>query len=216
MNIPGTRRTFRPRDESVKIDRLKLLGEIWSESRQEAKRLVRKWQRRYVETMAAFLSRMEVPVVLAWISTRAADAWSVDNLDNSPDFAPFPQLVDGQMVRELAPGCAEFVEVSRDEGLPYGFTSRFTGERCPVMRPNGELQWNNVYYLSASAGLEISTRLKMRAGRGIVRVAPHRGRLPCVVSERFIVVPKTFFGTKSLSSAETDFASINRMPLRFA
>ena len=157
---PGTRRTFRSENESVKIDRLKLLGEIWSESPQEAKRLARKWQRRYVEVMTAFLARIRVPVVLAWISTRAADAWSVDNLDTSANFGPFPQLVDGQMVRELVPGCAEFVEVSSDEGLPYGFTSRFTGERCPVMRPNGKLQWNNDYYPSASAGVEISTRLK--------------------------------------------------------
>ncbi len=157
---PGTRRTFRPHDQNVKIDRLKLLAEIWTESRQEAKRLARKWQSRYVEMMTAFLNRIEVPVVLTWISARSADDWSADRLDMEADFGHFPQLVDGEMVRTLAPLCAAFVDVSSDNGLPYGFTSRFTEEKCPVLRPNGTLLWKNDYYPSAAAGAEVSAKLR--------------------------------------------------------
>jgi hypothetical protein len=156
---PGTRRTVRPEDTSKKVDRLKLLGEIWLDSRQEATRLVRKWQRRYVDMMATFLGGIEVPVVLAWISTRAPGAWSADRLEVTADFGPFPQLVDDQMVGEVAPLCAGFVEISRDDGLPYGFTSRFTGEKCPVMRPNGNLLWKNDYYPSTSAGVQVSSKI---------------------------------------------------------
>jgi len=157
---PGTRMTFVPGDPPVKIDRLKLLRNIWSESREEAKRLARKWQSRYVEMMTDFLGRIEVPVVLTWISTRSADDWSADHLNDSEECGAFPQLVDGAMVRAIAPLCAEFVEVSHDAGLPYGFKSRFTGERCPVLFPSGKLCWRNDYYPSAGAGVEISSKIK--------------------------------------------------------
>jgi hypothetical protein len=157
---PGARHTRRPNDPGTKIDRLKLLGEIWSESRPEAKRLARKWQGRYVEVMSTLISRIEVPVLLAWVSTRSADDWSIDRLDAAADFGSFPQLVDCEMVREIAPQCANFVDVSHDNGLPYGFTSRFTGEKCPVLRPNGTLSWKNDYYPSAEAGAALSSKIK--------------------------------------------------------
>src|SRR5215469_17020214 len=143
---PGMRLTRRSSDDATKIDRLKLLGEIWSNSPQEAMRLARKWQQGYMDLMSAVIDRIKVPIVLTWVSTRAASDWSIEHINNEPNFGAFPQLVDHAMVTPLAKKCAYFVEVSRDDGLPYGFVSRFTGKECPVLRPNGKPVWKNDYY----------------------------------------------------------------------
>lgn len=156
---PGTRRTFRPENPDVKIDRLTLLEEIWDDSRKEAQRLVAKWQRRYVEMMTSFLAQIKVPVVLTWISVRKPEDWHRDCLESRLDFGAFPQLVDAEMFGEVARLCSQAVAISGDLGLPYEFNNRFTGEKCPVLRPNGSLQWRNEYYPSALANSEFSRKI---------------------------------------------------------
>jgi hypothetical protein len=136
--------------QTEKVDRLKLLRDIWSDSRAEAAQLARKWQRLYVKAMTNLIMRLNVPVILAWISQRAPHGWSIEDFEKTGEAGAFPQLVDAAMVDELRARCGAFVEVSDDPDIPYGFMSRFTGKRCPVIRPNGKPLWRNDYYPSRS------------------------------------------------------------------
>jgi hypothetical protein len=154
---PGGDVTVRKNGEKIK--RTKLLGEIWKDSRDEAVRLTKRWQTRYVETMTHMLSQIEVPVVLVWMSARAPQDWCVDRYYDTGDTGTFPHLVDDATVRAVADKCAAFVEVSGDSGLPYHFVSRFTGEKCPALHKSGRLYWENDYYPSAAAAAEVSSKV---------------------------------------------------------
>jgi hypothetical protein len=157
---PGMRMTTRHGDNSgKKIDRLALLNEIWWQDPREAIRLVGKWRANYLELMHDLLNKIQVPVVLTWISTRSPEAWSPAKLEAGPDFGEFPQLVDSTMMNEIAARCARVVVVSHDAGVPFGFVSRFTGEKCPFYWPPGEPKWQNVYYPSASLQDELMPKL---------------------------------------------------------
>jgi Domain of unknown function (DUF6473) len=155
---PGARLTTRPGSER-KVDRLKLLREIWQESRDEAARLISKWQIRYVDTMRQLLEQLEVPVVLVWVSDRAPEDWSVSSVEHAPDFGRFPQLVDRAMVDTVVGDCADLVLLTKDEGLPHGFSNRFTGQPCPVFRPDGTQVAENNYYPSPQASQEMSSAI---------------------------------------------------------
>ena len=156
---PGTRMTLRNPTDTTRIDRLKLLAEIWHRSPQECLRLVEKWQQRYVDMMSHLIDQLTVPVVLVWISTRSPEEWSADRLGQEPDFGRFPQLVDRSMLDQISLHCRRVVEVSGDAHLPHGFVSRFTGKRCPVLRGNGNPLWKNDYYPSTEAAANYCARI---------------------------------------------------------
>jgi len=106
------------------------------------------------------LDRICAPVILAWLSSREPGEWSAENLQYAPDFGEFPQLVDAEMVEEIASRCAGFVAVCSDPGLPYELTSRFTGAKCPFLwNPSGNPGWKNEYYTSAAAHDELAAKL---------------------------------------------------------
>jgi hypothetical protein len=152
---PGLRFTVRKGDGS-RAERLTILKEIWKESRQEAKRLVGKWQLRYVTLMRQLIEEVRVPVLLVWASERSPDEWSIDRLDEGADFGAFPHLVERWMVDEIAARASRCIEVSGDPGLPYPFRSRFHGGSCPRLSANGKLKWENSYYPSAILSRRIS------------------------------------------------------------
>lgn len=152
---PGLRFTVRKRDGS-RAERLTILKEIWKESRQEAKRLIEKWQVRYVTLMRQLVEEIRVPVVLVWASERFPDDWSMDRIDQEANFGAFPHLVERWMVDELATRVSCLIEVSGDPGLPYTFESRFGSGRCPRFSANGNLKWENSYYPSSELSRRIS------------------------------------------------------------
>lgn len=164
---PGGDKTRR-KGTNEKIKRLKLLTEIWEESKDEAIRLTKKWQSNYVRTMSRLLSLIEVPTVLAWVSARTPSEWSIGRIQEVPDFGKFPHLVDESMIRQISNNCTQMVSV-RDEGLPHEFVSRFSGERCPVLKPDGSLSWENKYYCSSLAGQRLS--MEIEAALRDIRVA---------------------------------------------
>jgi hypothetical protein len=166
---PDGRRTFRAGsgDKSARIARLTILRDIWKESRPEAMRLVGKWQRRYVDVMSALVQRIRVPVIFVWVSVRPPDAWSIDRLKKKADFGLFPHLVDREMVTEISKKCGGYVEISQDAGLPYSFASRVTGEPCPRISERGEQFWENNYYPSREAGLDISSQIVTALGTAL-------------------------------------------------
>lgn len=155
---PGGRITRRHGD-GQKVSRLTVLKETWNNSPHEATRLVCKWQQNYIDTMSRLVAQFSVPVVLIWVSTREPDAWSIDLLEKHGSAGDFPQLVDRNMVEEVAGKCTRYVEISSDPGLPYPLVSRFTGEPCPRFFPDGRLGWQNGYYPSSLAGLTMVNRL---------------------------------------------------------
>lgn len=166
---PGGQRTTR-KGTNQKIRRLKLLEEMWEKSRQEAIRLAKKWQTNYVSCMIRLLGLIHVPVILAWVSARAPNEWSIDTLEQANDFGIFPHLVDENMIRQISPHCAEFVSVTRDDGLPHGFVSRFSGAKCPIFKPDGSLGWENTYYSSPMAGQQLGDQIL--AALGHMRLQP--------------------------------------------
>ncbi|HEY3776692.1 MAG TPA: DUF6473 family protein [Rhizomicrobium sp.] len=155
---PGGDITHRANGERVK--RLKLLREIWETSPDEASRLLRKWRARYVEAMNELISHIEVPVVLVWVSARAPHEWSVDRFMETGEKGLFPHLIGEDTVRSVAARCAEFVECSRDDGLPYHFVSRFTGKKCPSMDKKGRMFWKNNYYPSSGQAARVASRVE--------------------------------------------------------
>lgn len=155
---PGGHNTVR-KDSLEKIKRLKLLNEIWNQSRQEAIRLTRTWQINYVSSMTRLLGLIRVPSILAWVSEREPKEWSIDHMEEASDFGEFPHLVDEDMMRKITGHCAAFVSVTRDDGLPHKFVSRFSGKNCPIIKPDGGLAWKNGYYCSSKAGEELSRQI---------------------------------------------------------
>jgi hypothetical protein len=153
---PGTQWTIY---QGEKTERLRMLRRIWARSPDEAVRLVGKWQRNYIAMMKQLISQIRVPIVLAWLSERAPSEWSIDQVRTSREFGRFPQLVDRNMVDALKADCSEIVEVVRDPGLPDGYVSRFTGQKCPRFDRWGELVWENNYYPSATAIEEVSMKI---------------------------------------------------------
>lgn len=162
---PGTRMTRDLKNPNKKIDRLKLLQQIWMESPPKARELAERWQGNYLSVMKSLLGRITVPVVLVWISQRTPADWSVDRIERVPEFGDFPQLIDDRTVRALIPLCAHYLEVSGDSGIPHNFASRFTGQRCPVLLPTGKFLWKNDYYPSPTLNAEIVTKLVSGLGQ---------------------------------------------------
>jgi hypothetical protein len=110
--------------------------------------------------MTRLIGLIEVPTVLAWVSPRAPNEWSIDQLKESGDFGAFPHLVDEGMIRQISGHCAECVSVTRDEGVPHEFVSRFSEEKCPIFKPNGDLSWENSYYSSSTAGQQLGADIQ--------------------------------------------------------
>ena len=164
---PGGDNTLR-KGTKEKIKRLKLLSEIWHESKEEAIRLTKKWQANYVASMTRLIGLIEVPTVLAWVSPRAPNEWSIDQLKESGDFGAFPHLVDEGMIRQISGHCAECVSVTRDEGVPHGFVSRFSEEKCQFLSRTESVVGKQLYSSSTAGqqlGADIQTALRdMRLG----------------------------------------------------
>ena len=144
---PGLGVTHRKNDGS-KAKRLAILREVRQQSREEAVRLVAKWQLRYVELMQQLIADLRVPVLLVWISARSPDDWSMSELGRGGNFGDFPHLVERSMVEAIAAGAAKYLEISGDPDLPHAFESRFGTGKCPRFSSGGKLAWENPYYPS--------------------------------------------------------------------
>ncbi|HEY3638806.1 MAG TPA: DUF6473 family protein [Rhizomicrobium sp.] len=179
---PGGRRTVRP-GGTRKVARLTVLKEIWDQSPAEAKRLVAKWQARYVKTMLGLIRRIKVPVILTWISSRTPDSWSIERMNKDKDFGDFPHLVERRMLDKIAAKTAGLIEVSHDPGLPHGFNSYLTGRKCPRVMKNGSLCWDNEYYPSKEASEAMVSQI-VEALKKVVVIPP-----PVIVDEEIPAPP---------------------------
>lgn len=88
------------------------------------------WVRQYT----LLIKKLHVPKILFWFSTRTPDYdVNYNSLSLKGIFGEFPQLVNREMVREIAKLCDAYVECVSREGLPQLLRSRFNGK--PVYIP---------------------------------------------------------------------------------
>lgn len=157
---PGTRMTARAGSGDAPVERIDLLKSIWAKDRQEAIRLVGKWQSSYVRLMQQLIGKIRVPVYLVWMSRRPLSGWSAERLAREPEFGSFPQLVDEKMVRQLAnSGVAGFIDLAPDKNPRFALKSRIDGQPCPFFLPGGQEVWENSYYPSILPHEELHQRL---------------------------------------------------------
>jgi hypothetical protein len=90
------------------------------------------------------------------MAARAPRDWSVEGLVKKRSVGDFPHFIDAETLERITPSCAAFVDLSRDEGLPYGFVSRFTGKPCPTIHKKDREIWTNSYYPSFWAAEQVS------------------------------------------------------------
>jgi Domain of unknown function (DUF6473) len=140
-------------------DRLEILSEIWSKSRGEAKRLIRKWSENYVNAYMQLIRAIKRPIVLVWVSARTPQDWNLEHVDKGPWWGAFPQLVTQEMVSTIAKECSHFIEGDRDSWLPHKVRSRVDGKDCPFFEPDGKLSWENNYYSSIEVHNDIFARI---------------------------------------------------------
>lgn len=132
-DYPGMRMTARSGTEEPKRDRLEILNKIWFEDRAYCKTLVERWQKNYVRLMRELISKLEAPVVLAWMSERSPGDWTTSRIEKEPNFGAYPQLITRSMVEEIEKDAFDYIELAPNKGMNHGFTSRFTGLPCPVL-----------------------------------------------------------------------------------
>lgn len=78
----------------------------------------------YVAAMSSLLNAISVPTVLLWFSTRRPDYREEYRLPVEKLFGPFPQLVNGEMIRALAGQADAYVECVSSIGLPQQLLGR--------------------------------------------------------------------------------------------
>lgn len=138
--------------------------------------VVAETRRGWIESYREMLREIECPTVLLWFSKRAPD-YQDDSRSVSGLFGEFPQLVNREMVGEVAAMCTGYVECVTDRGSPQPLFSRFTGEPVTVDpardRPdlgNAGLWTHNRYYPSPEMHEDAAAAV-MDAIGGIVPVA---------------------------------------------
>ena len=162
---PGERMTApAAKPGSPRRDRNEILADIWREDRNEAIRLVTKWNRNYVEAYQSLIQRIGRPVILVWLSNSSSDSWSIDMLKERQNFGQFPHLVSREMIDAIRPSAAGYVEGGRDEWIGADTHSRLDGTPAPFFLEDGagfRQMWRNVYYASARAVQDLATRLSV-------------------------------------------------------
>lgn len=114
---------------------------------QQLDRAVSESRRRYVDLMKQLIEAIPVPVYLLWYSDREPFYEMRFDHFNSL-FGGFPQLVNHDMVNELAPHAAGYIDASGSRGRPHYLYSRFsTGNSNTVdIFPLHSPKYENYYY----------------------------------------------------------------------
>lgn len=111
-------------------------------------RVVQETRDNWVASYGRLLDEMASPSVLFWFSSRRPDyRQSEDSVAGL--FGEFPQLVNGEMVRQVRARCDAFVSCVSRRGLPQKLVDRCTGEAVTVQDEWTAKAWElNWYYPS--------------------------------------------------------------------
>ena len=151
-NKPGTARR----------DRNEILRDIWQEDRDEASRLVTKWNRNYVAAYASLIKRIGRPVIVVWLSDRLPEQWAPDDMKSAPNFGHFPHLVSREMIDSITADAFAYVQRQKDRWIGAQTESRVTGEPAPFFIEEGAdfaHRWRNDYYASRESVEDIVDRM---------------------------------------------------------
>ncbi len=132
--------------------------------------LVAETRANWVADYQGLLSRLTVPVVLAWFSVRSPDLTD-DYSTPGRLLGRFPQLVNRQMLDALAPLVDEVIECTTDVGLPQPLYRAGTSDPVTVDpaddRPDlgGSVWTHNTYYPSPEMHQALALALEGACGR---------------------------------------------------
>ncbi len=112
------------------------------------KEIIAQTRENWVTSCHELLSRISVPKILFWFSTRGPDYREnlVSNLEAL--FGEFPQLVNARMIEQIRGKADAYVECLSKKGLPQTLKSRFTGQAVTVTDPWSGVWEKNWYYPS--------------------------------------------------------------------
>ena len=104
-----------------------------------------------MQEMICLLERIDCPTVLLWFSTRSP-AYETSYVEVGGLFGQFPQLVNSEMMEQVALHAGRSVEAITNQGLPHPLVNKDTGraetvfpkERFPN-RPDNLRTVNNYY-----------------------------------------------------------------------
>ncbi|MEM8629760.1 MAG: DUF6473 family protein [Pseudomonadota bacterium] len=118
-------------------------------------------RRNWVESYLELFSKLHVPIILLWFSKRSPGlnrsgkvAWWWQRYDNvHAMFGKFPQLINGQLMRQVSGKADHYVECISSRGSPQPLVDRFTGKLTTIDtsddRPDFKDVWtHNAYYPS--------------------------------------------------------------------
>jgi hypothetical protein len=126
------------------------LGNILARPR--AKALVAEMRANWLESSLALLGRIEVPVLLCWISKRQPDYQQM--YGTGTILGEFPHLIDSRLLDPLKSLVLDYAEATTSRGSPQPLVSRFTGAPVTVSPSDdredlGAERWtSNFYYPS--------------------------------------------------------------------
>ncbi|MDS9468936.1 DUF6473 family protein [Paracoccus sp. MBLB3053] len=128
---------------------------------EELRAVLRETRDNWLASYQALFAEITVPIILLWFSKRSPGlhrgkklVWWWQRYDNvHAMFGKFPQLVNSQMMRVIAPEAAHYVECVSSRGSPQRLIDRFTGEPTTINtsddRPDFTGVWSyNAYYPS--------------------------------------------------------------------
>ncbi len=142
----GRRGVERPR---LAQDAYRSLLQECDESR--VREIVAETRQNWVNEMIELLDKISCPTVLLWFSTRSPE-YETSYRDVGRLFGQFPQLVNSEMMAQVARHADRYVQAITDRGLPHLLRNKTTGqpetvfskERFPN-RPDDLRDKNNYY-----------------------------------------------------------------------
>lgn len=123
LSGPPWLRSLSPRQFGSKIARIV--------RRPLIRRILRETRTNWIESHRQWFSRIKVPIVFLWFSTRTPAY--VDSVRSRwLMFGEFPQMIDAASVNEVRKLAGDYVECVSKRGSPQQLLSRFTGEPCAI------------------------------------------------------------------------------------
>ena len=122
-------------------------------------------QQNWVQEHQQLLTKISVPVILFYFSTRPKTAGPPRDADNLLTlFGQFPQLLDGSSIDLVASACAGYAECASTRNQGHRLRSRFSGEPVEIdntiLDPRLPGQWtHNWYYPSPEMHEDAATAL---------------------------------------------------------
>ena len=140
---------------------------IQQNHRSFVKQIIAETRHNWVHNFKELLTRIVVPKILLWFSTRRP-FYITHYTSLSSLFAGFPHLVNSSMVAQIRKNSDEYVECISRRGMPQLLISRFTGRPTTIDPADarkdlgtGRRQMFNGYYFSPEMQIDSAHSLRL-------------------------------------------------------